>query len=229
MTSSNRNFSIIGLVLLLPGRGGVRDRRQAHPAGARPRGRGRARLRGPADAAGPQVTPRRSTTRSRRSASARTRSACPSRRSSARAQNQISIGLPDVQNADARDRAGRYHGPAPVLRLGAERDRPRTDRRSRLEGLAEPPRGRGEAHRSPPKASEVSAPGSEEAPQGSDRRNDTTKGPLLPVQPRPRLPIGPDLRGAPAGTTSRPPARTCSGLSRPARRPRPKGSACRSS
>ena len=58
---------------------------------------------------------RRSIARSTSCASASTSSASPSRRSSAPATTQISVALPDCQEPQRRDRAGRHGRPARVL------------------------------------------------------------------------------------------------------------------
>ena len=101
MTNRTRNLSIIGIVLGPARRRGLRDRDEVDEARPRPPGRSRARLPGAADAPGSRGhASRRSTTRSRRSASAPTPSACRSPRSSAPGRDQISIGLPAVQNAE---------------------------------------------------------------------------------------------------------------------------------
>ena len=66
--------------------------------------------------------------------------------------HQISIGLPDVDNADRADRAGRHDRPAPVLRLGAERHtRPSSGRTLRTPARRPvPTAGRGRRRRQKP-------------------------------------------------------------------------------
>ena len=106
----------------------VRDRHQAHEARPRPPGRHRARLPGHAHAAGARGHPAGGGRRDRHDPQAHRRA----RR--VRARDPALGARPDLgrpaRRAErrARHRAGGHHRPAPVLRLGAERARPRAGR-----------------------------------------------------------------------------------------------------
>ena len=85
--------------------------------------------------------------------------------------DQISVGLPGRQGSRPREEAGRHHGPALLLRLGAER------------------------HRQPADAAAVSLRRGQEGRASASRSWTTTTrpGPVLPVQERDRtLAAGPD-------------------------------------
>ena len=167
---------------------------EADAARPRPEGRRRAGLRGPPDAAGARRSRRRrSTTRSRRSASAPTPSASPSPRSSARARPDLDRPARRAERRP-RDRAGRHHRAAPVLRLGAERPRPTAGRTRPVRGARRRStrRSRWRRGRSPRRRRRTSRRGLRgRSPEEADRQNDTARRPLLPVRAGPSSRSGP--------------------------------------
>ena len=100
-------------------------------------------------------------------------------------RDQISIGLPDVQNAAARQRAGGHDGAAPVLRLGAERPRrPRAGRPVR--GLQGALRGRRRGLEAEAEGREGRRAAGLGPDAGRGRQAERLhRRPVLPVRPRP--------------------------------------------
>ena len=198
MTSRNRNFAILGIVLALLGLAGP----------CRPAARSRSPRKLGLDLKGgielvyqgrPRRRCRRSrrrrwTTRSTRSASAPTRSASPSPRSSARARPDLGRP-PGRAERRARDRAGGHHRAAPVLRLGAERARPRRPD-SPYAGSKALFQATEAASKQKPKAEATrrAAGLRPVAARRPTRANDTTSGPRYYLFGPDEIPIGPDKK-----------------------------------
>ena len=126
MTDRRRNLFILLLVAgLLLARRSSSSRRSRRAWASTSRAASRSSTRPSRRKQSPGHQRRRSTARSTSCASASTSSASPSRRSSARAPTRSSSRCPDVKNADAGGQPGRHDGAAVLLRLGAERPRPR--------------------------------------------------------------------------------------------------------
>ena len=191
MTSRTRNLAILGIVagaaragalVIVPGIAAV----EGHQARPRPRGRHRARLPGPADAAGAEVTPQ-AVDDAIETIRKRTDALGVSEPEIQRAGARPDLGRP-ARRAErrARDRAGRHHRAAPVLRLGAERartrpaTRPTRARKALFQAVEAASKQKGKAE-----ATDVAAGLRHDARARPTRANDTASGPLLPVRPRP--------------------------------------------
>ena len=164
LTTRRRNLAILALVLVvLLGAAVAVIVTQADHARARPQGRRRADLRGPADAAGARGHAAGDRRRDRDDPQAHRRPRRLRARDPARGRDQISIGLPDVENADrAIEQVGttaqlQFYDWEPNV-LG----RPRAGR-TRIVGHRRPVRGgRGARRRPKPKAE------ANDIPPGSD-------------------------------------------------------------
>ena len=212
MTSRTRNLTILGVVaallvlallVIVPGHAAV----EGHQARARPRGRHRARLRGRADAAGSRGHAAGGRRRDRDDAQARRLARRLGARDPAR-RRAPDLGRPAGRpERRARARAGRQHGPAPVLRLGAEHPhRPRGLRgrpRRSIEAVEAASKQKGKAE-----ATDV-PPGSDMTPAQADKANNTAKDRYYLFGPD-QLPIGPDKKPLRTGTYE--PSGTCKDL-----------------